>query len=421
MIRKKIKVFGCGIIMAAMLVSCAAEQSLREYEKGVLAYQAGNFTEATTYFEAALQKNPDKAEYYLYYGYTLMELGRYDEAQAQFEKAMLDKEIAAVRDNTKRAYRGAGIAAYYRGDLQQAMIYLHLAYQMEELPELNADILAYTQQIELERVNSYLNMGSIAKAQELCDSFEKMYGSDNATLWLAKGSIAVTQKEYSEAAKYYEQALLFGSDTIETRIAIVANWSMAMQQETMAEADKTVAEGRVQEVVTTLRTMSPTNSKEQRDMGLLFYLVGEFEAAKSLLQPLYDEGEAELGVQLAQIAIANKQYPEAVPLLQEIADRRLKEDASCEEECFQAAFCAAKAGELAVAENYCTQGRWQAEDAGKSLQRWERLSLYISSQQGEYEEAYEELEAYVEAYLTPDSGDWEAYARELQYLEYRLD
>ena len=248
-----------------------------------------------------------------------------------------------------------------------------------------------------------------------------MYGSDNATLWLAKGSIAVAPKEYSEAASYYEQALLYGNDTIGTRIAIIANWSLAMQYEEIAEPEKTAAEGKMQEAVVALRGMAPTNSEEQRDMGLIFYLVGEFESAKSLLQPLYDAGETEFGEQLAQIAIANKHYEEALPLLREITDRLLQEDISCEEECFKAAFCAAKADELEVAENYCTLGRRMAEDAGKDLQQWERLSIYISSQQGEYKEAYEELEAYAEAYLTPDSGEWEAYARELQYLAYRLE
>ena len=412
MIRKKVKMLGLGIAAMLLFSACTAEKSLREYDKGVLAYKEGRFEEAAGYFEAALEKNPDKAEYYLYYGYALMELGQYENAQKQFEQAMLDKEMESIRNNTKQAYRAAGIAAYYRQDWQQAMIYLKLAYQMEELPELNEDILAYTQQIAWMRIADYLAAENYAAAEELCTEIEESYGA-NAALWMIRGNIAYTRGEALKTAECYEQAMLSGEDTVTVRIAVIANYLEAVRGEMLTAEEKEIVLQKLADAVEELEEKQP-KEQEQRELGCLFYAVQEYEQAKRWLcaaQALGQE-DAQMTYLLSQIAIAEADYEEALRLLQQKAEAELSEN-----DYYQMAFCAAVTGQQELAWSYQTTGKQLCDEAEQ--QRWDRLSIYLREQEANYDEAHEELEAYVKSYLTPEALEWEAMQKELAYLEYR--
>lgn len=413
--RGKCKLLCLGMVCALLCASCAAEKSLRDYEKGVLAYESADYDKAAEYFEAALDKNPDKAEYYLYYGYTLMELERYEEAKAQFEKAMLDKEIEEIRDNTKRAYRGAGIAAYYQGDTQQAMIYLNLAYRMEELPELNEDIRAYMQQIELERISGYLEVEAFDQALELCEELEKSYG-ESSYLWVAKGSIANKAQDYREAAEYYEQAILAGDDSITVRIALIASLKAQQLFGELTTEEAEAVEAKIEEMLVVLRTMTPANPDEQEQLGLAFYSVGDYDMAEQWLSTLssQDGSDKNWNDYLAQIALVKGQYERALQLLQGKSEAELGA-----EECYQLAFCAVKTGEWELAQAYYDKGIKLVQTDAADMQRWERLEIYLLEQSGAYKEAYERLKVYVESYLTPEAAEWEAMQKELKYLEYR--
>lgn len=414
MIQRKRRLLCLGMSLALLCVSCTGEKSLQDYEKGVLAYEAADYEKAAEYFEAALDKNPDKAEYYLYYGYALMELGQYEEAKTQFEKAMLDKEIESIRDNTKRAYRAAGIAAYYQGDWQQAMIYLHLAYQMEELPELNEDIKAYMQQIELERIDYYLGTEAIENAAELCAEIEESYG-ESGVVWIAKGNIAYARKDYKEAAECYEAAVLAGEDTVTTRIALIANLQCVLRLEEVSATEEEEILAKIEEVLAVLRTMTPADEDEQERMGLIFFAAGDYDMAEQWLGTLtVPEGSNKnWNSYLAQIAIAKKEYVKALQLLQTRSESELTADTY-----YQMAFCAAKSKESELAQSYYEAGLKLLQPEA-DMQRWDRLGIYLLEQSQEYEAAYKELEAYVEDYLTLEDAEWEAMQKELKYLNYR--
>ncbi len=418
--RNKRRMLVAALVAASLLTGCGAEQSLREYEKGVIAYEEADYKAAAEHFEAALEKNPDKAEYYLYYGYALMQLGEYEAAQSQFERAMLDKEIASIRDNTKRAYRGAGIAAYYQQDLQQAMIYLNLAYQMEELPELNEDIRAYMQQIALVRVNTYLAMGAYEKAAELCSSLEADYGT-SAAISVLQGTIAYAQGDIPGAAKEYEQAVLAGENDLQVRIAMLANYLDAMRRGLIPAEEQESCQEKIAAELETLSAEQSGNAENEEciALGYLCYMAGKYDLAKPWLlevdQAQIDAAElARVNTLLAQLAIQEKDYEEALRLLETGTEGELAED-----DYYQLAFCAAKCGDAELARSYCEAGRALSKE--EEYERWDRLSIYISEQSGAYKEAYNELEQYVKDYMTADMAEWETLQKELAYLKYRSE
>ncbi len=418
--KKQEKMLGLGLTILTLFTGCGAEKSLREYEKGILAYEEADYEAAAECFESALGQNPDKAEYYLYYGYTLLQLGEYEDAQKQFEKAMLDKEFDAIRDNTKRAYRGAGIAAYYKQDWQQAMIYLDLAYQMEELPELNEDIRAYMRQISEARVDNYLAVGAYESAAELCESIESEYGVSKE-ISVIQGTIAYVQGDVLGAAKEYEQAVLAGEETPQVRIAMIANYLDAIRKGQLSAEE---VESCQDKIAAELEKMAKAHSdrigqEECVALGYLCFASGEYELAKPWLNEAAENAAdaAELaGVNklLAQIAIQENDYEEALRLLQNGAVGALTEN-----DYYRMAFCAAKADAVELAWSYHEAGA--ALSLAETRERWDRLSLYLNEQTGAYQEAYKELERYIEDYMTADMEEWEVLQKELAYLKYRSE
>ena len=77
-------------------VGCGFSTGKQEYEEGILAYGKGAYQEAANHFAAAVEGNGDRAEYYLYYGFALTELGSYDAAVENFSKVILQKDFTSV-------------------------------------------------------------------------------------------------------------------------------------------------------------------------------------------------------------------------------------------------------------------------------------------------------------------------------------
>lgn len=124
-----------------MLTGCGAAGSY--YKSGKKYLANGNYEEAVKYFQLAISENPNRAEYYNDYGMALIGLTRYDEAIEQFDRVIIDKNIAIVLGNNKRALRGKGIAYFYNQDYKKAINQFEEALSISVLPDLDMDILYY--------------------------------------------------------------------------------------------------------------------------------------------------------------------------------------------------------------------------------------------------------------------------------------
>ena len=115
---------------------CGLNSASRNYNKAVSAYEERDFGIAKSYFEKAIDKNPDKAEYHLDYGFTLLALKDYVKAREQFAYVIMDKDIPMVKENNKKAYRGLGISYLLDGDYKKSIenfLYLVNPYHEIEL------------------------------------------------------------------------------------------------------------------------------------------------------------------------------------------------------------------------------------------------------------------------------------------------
>ena len=131
------------LILILGLLSGCSKSSGSYYKEGMKYFSNGNYAEAEVNFAKAIEVNPERAEYYINYGMTLIMLDKGDKALLNFDKAILKKDNAIVNKNNKMAYRGKGIAFLKAHQYAAAIEQFNTALEVDELSDLNMDILYY--------------------------------------------------------------------------------------------------------------------------------------------------------------------------------------------------------------------------------------------------------------------------------------
>ena len=140
--KKKLEgLLGLLFIMIFVLTGCSEAGGY--YRSGKKYFANGNYEEAAKYFTSAIGENPNRAEYYIDYGMSLIGLSRYNEAIEVFDRVIMDKKIPIVLGNNKRALRGKGIAYFNMLSYREAIKQFEDALNISVLSDLNLDILYY--------------------------------------------------------------------------------------------------------------------------------------------------------------------------------------------------------------------------------------------------------------------------------------
>lgn len=142
---KRFRIQAIVIPLLAMVLfgGCGGKSSGAYYKDGLKYFDEGNYKEAGISFAQAIEKNSERAEYYIDYGMALIMLGKSKEALVNFDRAILDKDNAIVNRNNKLAYRGKGIAYLKSHQYTNAVEQFDKALKVDELSDLNMDILYY--------------------------------------------------------------------------------------------------------------------------------------------------------------------------------------------------------------------------------------------------------------------------------------
>lgn len=138
----RIGTIGMIIILTLGLAGCS-NQGKSYYKAAVKSYNKGDYETAAESFAKAIEYKDDNADYYIDYGYCLIELQKYKEAESMFQKAILEKENSIVNKNNKKAYRGLGIMNYLDGNYESAIEDFNKAMEYTSLNEYDVDILSY--------------------------------------------------------------------------------------------------------------------------------------------------------------------------------------------------------------------------------------------------------------------------------------
>lgn len=380
--------FGCG---------CGFQTGEEEYERGVAAYAKGSYREAAQYFEQALAKNEDRAEYYLYYGFTLTQLGEYDRAVQNFACVILDKEFESVKENNKRAYRGAGIAHYLAGEEEEALSCFYAALQIPLLEELDEDIRSYMVQVNAALLERYRGNGELARAREMCDGLLMDYG-ESADIFRMRADLWMEEGAYEAALADFDAAIAAGDGRMGTLLGkLMALQALGREQEAA-------------EVSAAIAAMEPTSDEEALSGAIAAFSIGDYDvAAKSFLR-LAEKGVLQAEYYLSQLYMAREAYGQALGSLRVLEQKGV----DSAELYYQMAISLLKTGDTAGAVQYY---RKLEEKADESYQRrQEKLYIVLLEEQGDYAGAYERLGQYLAAYVTEQDAEYAEAQKEYEFL-----
>ncbi len=271
---------------------CGCGKGEDAYDEGVKAMKSENYAEAVNHFKEAVDANKDKAEYAICYGMALIHTGGYEEAIAQFDSAISEKDNKIVRENNKQAYRGKGIASYNLGDYTTAIENFRTALDIPELSELNDDMRGYILDIQL-------MLGETKKALDICtECIDK--DPKNAGYYLKRGQLYQKLEKYDAAIHDFDEALSYDDEQYECYFGkYEANLSLMKEEEARKALEQVVQ----------IKVKTGADSCFQ---GRAYQKLGDLEKAKSCFEEAAEEEYADAYFYLGNMLKDEKKYDQAL-------------------------------------------------------------------------------------------------------------
>ena len=194
---KKLTYIGMVFAVIFLLSSCSSAGGY--YKSGKKYFSSKNYDEAAKNFSLAIEENPNRSEYYIGYGMSLIGLEQYDKAIEQFDKVIMDKKIVMVLKNNKKALRGKGIAYFSMQDYDKAIDQFDKALEINVLLDLDMDILYY-------KGTALMSIGAYREAEDAYTRIIDKFGQDVQVL----GDRAYTYQkigEYEKSLADYSKAI----------------------------------------------------------------------------------------------------------------------------------------------------------------------------------------------------------------------
>jgi len=375
-------------IMVLLLGGCGKAEEY--FENGLSAFRTKDYENALLYFSKAVEKNPNKAEYYIEQGHTYVALGRYEEARTALESAVVEQELTVTRENNKRAWRAIGIAYYNEGNYTEAKTYFEKALAEELLPDLNSDIRMYLADA-LECEGDYET--AIAVYDELLK--EQI---DYAAGYRARAYMSYIQGEFEKSLADYDAAIALDPDNFDLyfgKYNVLEKLGRASEQKALIR------------VITTIEEPS---AEDAYFIAKAQYFSGEQDTALAGLMSAAENGYDDAYYYIGEIYHARSNYGEAVyHYKQYIAGSGAKD--------------AAAYNQMAI----CLMKQEYFEDALEAVRAGQELSdtlhmkqllfneVVILEKTGEYNTAYERAVEYRNRY--PEDTK---IRRELEFLATRV-
>lgn len=384
---------GCTLLL--LLGGCGNGGS--EYEKGIAAYENGQYEEAAGYFEEALAANGDKAEYYLYYGFAQLQLGQYGAAAESFERVILDKDFDSIKENNKKAYRGAGIAYYLAGEEEKALERFYAALNLPVLTELDEDIRSYMLKVNAALLERCRSEGELAAARELCSGLLLEYG-ESSDLFRMRADLWMEEEAYEEALADFDAAISAGDERMSTLLGkLTALQALGREEE-------------AQTVSAQIAAMEPQNDEEAYAAAVAAFSIGAYDTAEAEFKRLAQGGMLQAYYYLAQLCMEKEDYGGAAEYLRVLEN----EGEGSAELYYQTAVCLLNDGRTDEAAQYYEK---LAKEQDTSLaRRQEKFFIVLLQKQGRYGEAYERMEDYLAEYVTQQDAEYEEAQKEYEFL-----
>jgi tetratricopeptide (TPR) repeat protein len=361
------------LLFTIILMLSGCSEAGGNYRSGKNYFKDGNYEEAARYFTLAIDENPNRAEYYIDYGMALMGLSRYDEAINQFDRVVMDKNIAMVLGNNKRALRGKGITYFNMQDYREAINQFEEALKINVLPDMDMDILYY-------KGKSLMSIGAYKQASEAYTDIIEQFGEEAQVLADRAYTYQKTY-EYEKGLDDYDKAIALDVNNYEYYFR---KYYLLKEMRRDKDAD---------EVLTQAAEIEVKTKSDKFNLAKVHFYQGLFDQAFPELSESFANGFIDAYFYIGEIYTNKKDYSTA----KYYYEKYIEEGAIKTPEAYnQAASCLIKMDEFEQAIIYLETGMEYAHNDMMRVLLKNEIIVY--EKLGDYEKALDKLQSYIASY-----------------------
>ena len=395
--KQALRLVAACLVIAALVVTVFSVKNYnsgsRHDNKGMNAYESGDYDTAVNEFKEAISYDGSNADYYIHLGMAYVEQKSYDEALGYFNQA----EGCAENDDQKALLnRGRGIACLYQGDYQTAIKWFGDALNISsQSNDIRIDTLYYKAEAEQKSGDYQAAVQSYGQIIDL---------KDDAGTRMLRGMAYMQLQDYASAEKDLYAAIK------QSRKSYTVYRTLYSALEAQGKDDE------AKKVLNDALQLSGSSSEDYYNRGMIYVDLQDYTNAADMLNKSYDKGYKAALLGLGEVYYTQQDYDTALTYYGKYFDEVdiSSVDASLAAKAYNqyAAVLLAK-GEYEKAAQACESGLTYNDRESDAALSFNLIVSYEHLEQ--WEDAYNTAKTYVSKYPEDTKGQ-----KEYQFLESRV-
>ena len=395
--KQALRLVAACLVIAALVVTVFSVKNYnsgsRHDNKGMNAYESGDYDTAVNEFKEAISYDGSNADYYIHLGMAYVEQKSYDEALGYFNQA----ESCAENDDQKALLnRGRGIACLYQGDYQTAIKWFGDALNISsQSNDIRIDTLYYKAEAEQKSGDYQAAVQSYGQIIDL---------KDDAGTRMLRGMAYMQLQDYASAEKDLYAAIKQSRKSY----AVFRTLYSALEAQSKDDEAKQVLNDALQ--------LSGSSGEDYYNRGMIYVDLQDYTNAADMLNKSYDKGYKAALLGLGELSYTQQDYDTALTYYGKYFDEVdiSSVDASLAAKAYNqyAAVLLAK-GEYEKAAQACESGLTYNDRESDAALSFNLIVSYEHLEQ--WEDAYNTAKTYVSKYPEDTKGQ-----KEYQFLESRV-
>ena len=395
--KQALRLVAACLVIAALVVTVFSVKNYnsgsRHDNKGMNAYESGDYDTAVNEFKEAISYDGNNADYYIHLGMAYVEQKSYDEALGYFNQA----EGCAENDDQKALLnRGRGIACLYQGDYQTAIKWFGDALNISsQSNDIRIDTLYYKAEAEQKSGDYQAAVQSYGQIIDL---------KDDAGTRMLRGMAYMQLQDYASAEKDLYAAIK------QSRKSYAVYRTLYSALEAQGKDDE------AKQVLNDALQLSGSSGEDYYNRGMIYVDLQDYTNAVDMLNKSYDKGYKAALLGLGEVSYTQQDYDTALTYYEKYFDEVdiSSVDASLAAKAYNqyAAVLLAK-GEYEKAAQACESGLTYNDRESDAALSFNLIVSYEHLEQ--WEDAYNTAKTYVSKYPEDTKGQ-----KEYQFLESRV-
>ena len=395
--KQALRLVAACLVIAALVVTVFSVKNYnsgsRHDNKGMNAYESGDYNTAVNEFKEAISYDGSNADYYIHLGMAYVEQKSYDEALGYFNQA----EGCAENDDQKALLnRGRGIACLYQGDYQTAIKWFGDALNISsQSNDIRIDTLYYKAEAEQKSGDYQAAVQSYGQIIDL---------KDDAGTRMLRGMAYMQLQDYASAEKDLYAAIK------QSRKSYTVYRTLYSALEAQGKDDE------AKQVLNDALQLSGSSGEDYYNRGMIYVDLQDYTNAADMLNKSYDKGYKAALLGLGELSYTQQDYDTALTYYGKYFDEVdiSSVDASLAAKAYNqyAAVLLAK-GEYEKAAQACESGLTYNDRESDAALSFNLIVSYEHLEQ--WEDAYNTAKTYVSKYPEDTKGQ-----KEYQFLESRV-